>query len=895
MSSDPNFARLERLFDEGLEQPPERRAEWLLAACPDDAELRERVARMFRAHETPGLLDRPLRATPRADIRARLEAALGDRYVIESTLGEGGMATVFRTIERKHDRPVVIKVLHPEISAAVGERRFLDEVAIAAKLSHPHILALIDSGSVDGLLYYVTPFVGGESVRDRLKREGKRPLAEAIGVLRSVADALAHAHAAGIVHRDLKPANVLVVEGHAYLLDFGVARLAGEAQSPETAPGHLVGTPGYMAPEQAAGRPVDARADIYAWGLLARELLTGEREPTTGLAVARPDAPRSLVTLVEASLALDPDERPQSARALVAALDTLESTRRPVRRWPVAAGVLLVLSLGVAWGWRSRIQPAFGSDTGPIAVMPLQNETADSSLVSWGRLAGDWVTQGLHEAGLLPVIPWPTMLITAEQQALEGGDPVAMIHRQTGATAVVTGSYYRVGDSLRFQASITDARNGRLIAAIPPVMVSRDSASAAIRELRDRLMGAVGLALDERIITATGMNPPTWEAYRIFDEGLRLFNNYKYEDASRLMESAWRRDTTFTPALIHAAVAAMNDGARPRADSLLVMIRARRSSLSQYHAALTEGFSAYIQGDRRRAMELLRRGSAVAPGSRAGYTLAYVLIQFNRAEEALAVLGSLDPDQGAMRGWPSYWNQRAAAAHLVGAHEEELTYARELRRRFPEQRSAWVAEARALAALGRGKSLDSLLQVAETLDPDVYWSQGGMRSIVVDEYLTHQTGDASAAARSAITWLEARLREKPGRRDHIEWLWSALVAAGDRGRAEALLDSVEQASPGRLWVRGNLARLAAMRGDAALAAARLGAPDSASPGEHLLYQARVAALLGQRDEAIGRLADALRVGVLGWHWRRDDTLRDFHAFAGDARFVRLITPIPFTP
>jgi len=896
MTARPEWKRVEALFDAGLEIPSGERAAWLRAQCGDDHALHDRVARMFRAHEAPGFLDRPLTALPRVDVRAELDAALGERYRIESTLGEGGMSVVFRAHEIKHDRPVVLKVLQPAVSALVGERQFRDEVHIAARLSHPHILALIDSGAVGGLFYYVMPFVGGESMRERLRRDGARPLGEAVAVLRSVADALAHAHAAGIVHRDLKPDNVLFVDGHAFLIDFGVAKLDAEAQAAEVLPARPIGTPGYMAPEQAAGQPVDHRADLYAWGLLARELLTGARQPSAPLTALRPDAPRSLVALIEACLATDPAERPQSARALVAALDALPQQGARVARWPmVAAAALVVLVLGFTWMKRDALPGLGRSIDGPIAVMPLRNETADSSLNAWGRLAGDWITQGMHEAALLPVVPWPTMMITAEGAAALGGDPIAMVRRQTGAGTVITGSYYRTGDSLRFQASVTDARSGRLIAAIPPVMVSADSAAAAVRELRDRVMGAVGVEYDAKVLTGVSSAPPTWEAFRLFDEGIRLFNANKYEDASRVLEQAWLRDTSFSSALIYAGVSALNDGVAERADTLLTRVLQRRATLSSYNLAMTEGLHAYARGDRVRAIVSTRRAYSLAPGSRAGYNLAYALLQFNQPYEALAVLASLDPDYGAMKGWPSYWTQRASAAHVVGQHEDELRFAREMRRRFPAQRSAWVLEARALGALGRKAEIDSLLQAAEALEPDTYWSQGGMRTMIAEEYFTHGTGDHVAAARDAVRWFEVQLRDDPLNRDHRDWLWTALFAAGDTMRASGILDSIDRAYPDRVNNVGNLARFAAMRGDVARADSLLAAAPTRSEGELLLFHARVAAIRGQREVAISRLGDALRAGVFSWHWRRDEVLRDFAPYANDPQFKRIIAPIPYNP
>ncbi len=896
MTKEPSWERIDRLFDEGLAVPTSERAAWLKDSCGADEALRVRLERMFAAHDSPGFLDRPLAAPARVDLRTRLAAALADRYDIVDTLGAGGMSTVFRAQERKHDRAVVIKVLEPGLSATMGEGRFLDEVRIAARLSHPHILTLIDSGAVDGLLYYVMPYVGGETMRDRLKRGGALPMRDAITLLRDVADALAYAHGAGVVHRDLKPDNVLCVEDHAFLLDFGVAKLEAGTERPHaTEPGMPVGTPGYMAPEQAASMPVDHRTDLYAWGLLARELLAGTRQPAQPLSELRPDAPRSLVALIEACLAIDAAERPQSARMLVAALDAMVTTRPSRSWWPAAAAAaLLVATAALLWMKRTPEVPAVGSIAGPVAVLPLRNETADSSLAGWGRLAGDWVTQGLHESGLIPVVPWPTMVIASTDKSGDGSDPVTHARRQTGAATVVTGSYYLTGDSLRFQASITDARNGRLLAAIPPVVVASDSAAAGVRELRDRLMGAIALAFDDRVPAggALGGLPPTWEAYRLFDQGLIEYNAYRYRQAVELMLQAHARDSTFTTALIYAAMGTVNTSDFARTDSILAIVLARRATLSPYNAALAEFIQTYRAGDHGRALAPIMRAIALAPESRGAYNAAYILLQLNRPAEAAAMLRQLDPDHGPMREWPSYWSQRAFAAHLLGQHEDELGLAREMKKRFPNQRVAWVIEARALAALGRQRSLDSLYDAAATLDPDVYWSQGAMREVAAEEFELHGTGDSTAAYREAKRWLEARLADEPGQRDHRRWLTEALLGLQEVDRAERLLEALVREEPDRLRERGQLAAIAAARGNAPLAMRRLHAAPATSRGEYAIYEARIAALLGRREEAFAKLSEGIHLGVGNWHWMHHRMQRDLTAIADDPRYARLVAPIP---
>src|SRR2546426_6473642 len=208
----------------------------------------------------------------------RLQVALAERYTINRELGRGGMATVYLAEDLKHRRLVALKVLSPDLGAALGKDRFLREIDIAARLTHPHILPLHDSGEADGLLYYVMPFVEGQTLRGRLEREKQLPLEDALAITRDIAGALSYAHSHGVVHRDIKPENILFQVGHAVVSDFGIARaITAAAGARLTETGIAIGTPGYMSPEQASGRePVDGRSDLYSLGCVLYEMLAGE-------------------------------------------------------------------------------------------------------------------------------------------------------------------------------------------------------------------------------------------------------------------------------------------------------------------------------------------------------------------------------------------------------------------------------------------------------------------------------------------------------------------------------------------------------------------------------------------------------------------------------------------
>jgi serine/threonine-protein kinase len=314
------------------------------------------------------------------EIPPGLAQALRDRYRLERALGQGGMGAVYLAEDLKHHRRVAIKVLRPELAAGLGTDRFLREIEVAARLQHPAILPLHDSGETEGWVFYIMPYVEGESLRDRLARQGELPVEEAVRILSELLDALAYAHGKGVVHRDIKPDNIMLAGRHALLLDFGVAKALSASAEPAfvTTTGVALGTPSYMAPEQAvADKEVDHRADLYALGVVAYELLAGRR-PFTGntaqaivaaqmterpadLRTHRPGVPEGLAYVVMRALERRPADRWQSAEEMLARLEPFVvasgETRRAAalpgrgRRGILAAVVLgLVLVAGLAGG-----------------------------------------------------------------------------------------------------------------------------------------------------------------------------------------------------------------------------------------------------------------------------------------------------------------------------------------------------------------------------------------------------------------------------------------------------------------------------------------------------------------------------------------------------------------
>jgi serine/threonine-protein kinase len=371
------------------------------------------------------------------DVVARLQAALAGRYRIERELGAGGMATVFLAHDVKHQRQVALKVLHDDLAASLGAERFLAEIRTTANLQHPHILPLHDSGEVDGLLYYVMPFVRGESLRDRLNRETRLSVDDAVRLVQEVADALDYAHRAGIVHRDIKPENILVSEGHAIVADFGIARAVTPAEGHNlTQTGQVIGTPAYLSPEQVTGEPLDGRSDLYSLGCILYECLTGGL-PFQGNAMAmmarrltesppsvrttRGDVPEHLDRVVRTAMAPASAARYETGRALIAAL-------------------------------RAPVVGHHKSDKRAVVVLPFVNQSPDAD--------NEFFSDGLTEEISTDLARIKSLRVISRSSALrfKGTDKdIPTIGRELGVQFVLEGSVRKAGASLRITARLVDA------------------------------------------------------------------------------------------------------------------------------------------------------------------------------------------------------------------------------------------------------------------------------------------------------------------------------------------------------------------------------------------------------------------------------------------------------
>ena len=463
-----------------------------------------------------------------ADLLEQFTSTIADRYAVQRELGAGGAATVYLARDLKHDRDVALKVLRPDLP--VIRDRFTREITLVANLRHPHILPLHDSGEAAGLLFYVMPYVKGETLNDRLEREGRMAPADAIRMAREVAGALDYAHRHGVIHRDVKPANILIEEGHAVVADFGVALTVEHPEHDKiTQPGLAVGTPAYMSPEQvSADTDLDARSDIYSLGCVLHEMLTGQppfdgrslralmakRLTTTPPAVSsiRTGIPNGLDAVIQTSLAVEPDDRFRTAAALAEALAAVEAGEPTVR------GALV-----------GTDRPAGRPRS--IAVLPFVNMSTDPE----NEFFSDGVTEDVINA--LTKIPGLRVAARTSAFAFKGkGEDVRTIGRQLNVATVLEGSVRRASNRIRITAQLISVDDGYHLWSdqydreLDDVFAVQDELACAIVET---LKGELGVTTETRTL----VKPPTRNmvAYDLYLKG-RFFWNRRGEGLLRARE-----------------------------------------------------------------------------------------------------------------------------------------------------------------------------------------------------------------------------------------------------------------------------------------------------------------------------------------------------------------------
>jgi len=544
---------------------------------------------------------------------------------------------VYLAHDRQHDRDVALKVLRPELAAALGSERFLREIHIEARLQHPHILPLYDSGAADGLLYYVMPYVEGESLRDRIRREKQLPIAEAVRIAVEVAEALACAHRHDVVHRDIKPANILLSGGQAMVADFGVARAISVAdQESLTASGLAVGTPEYMSPEQGTGNDnIDGRSDIYALGCVLYEMLGGEppftgrtvqnilarhrQEPPPPLKVVRPTLPAELTQAVETALAKVPADRFASADHFAAALTHAVSTTeshgaiepsrsgglRALGRFAPSAArwrrLLVVAGLAAAGVVLWRLRPdAEVLDPNRIVVFPLQGRSSaprdDASLALVASLNSTSSLRGIDGSKLPPGAD-------RSPAALRG-------HARSEHAAFYLEGALLGADSLRLLLDLHDLRSGSVIHRLVTFPAGASGWAVGVRAAFEILPLLIPTGRSAELPSLTGRSPAAMAEYFL---GERAYRRAAFGDALEHFNAAVAIDSSFGLAALRGTQAAAWHRRPEEAQALVDVALANVQVLSPRQREFAQGIHAYLTGEADSAVQRFRSAIALDP------------------------------------------------------------------------------------------------------------------------------------------------------------------------------------------------------------------------------------------------------------------------------------------
>ncbi len=844
-----------------------------------------------------------------SDTLARLQAALGDRYGIQRELGRGGMATVYLATDLKHEREVAIKVLHPELAATLGPERFDREIKFAAKLQHPNILGLFDSGDADDLLYYVMPFVYGESLRERLTRDGLLPVDFAMHVALEVADALGYAHMLGIVHRDIKPENIMISGGHALVADFGIARAVTEAGSSQklTETGMAVGTPLYMSPEQAVGETVGPTSDIYSLACVLYEMLAGQ-PPFTGnnaraimarhamdqvpsLQVVRETVPDEVEDAIFAALSKVSADRPQTAAQFAEMLGAppgatatrytasrMTATRRTAARAAIPGAVTVTMkkrslfTAGIAGSlglvgiialavWAARRGPADGLavggiDPNRIAVLYFEDASPDHRL--------GYVADGLTDALIDELSRVSGLSVVSRSGSEQWRDPTIpgdSVGRALSAGTLVEGTVEpQAPDKIRVTIRLVNAnipqdiRGGGTTLLLPEanLLTLRDSLAAEVaRLIRQTIGGEVQLRAEQR----GASNATAW--------GLLQRAKTLRQRGETAAESG---DTAQLARQFHEADSLLAESARldPKWPDPII----QRAFLAYRRSRLTDG----------NPLQFIEAGMALV-------------------EPAL----QLDPrnaDALELRGNLQYWRylrqvdpQKARRDALLQAAQRDLEAATTLN---PHQAGAWASLSHLYNQTG--KPTDIILAAQKALEADAFLSNA---NVIYERlfYALYDTGDEEKATSYCAEGLH-RFPKDPAFIECQLWLMTMKDGKRDPARAWSLADSLNRLTgpdelpfkqlQSRLMVAAVLARSGQRDSALHLTNASLGSADIDHNRDLTLIATFVYGLLNEKAKAVDQLKVYLNANPDKRSAFADDTGWWLRPLAGDPAFQRLL-------
>jgi predicted Ser/Thr protein kinase/tetratricopeptide (TPR) repeat protein len=892
------WRQVESLYHSALEREEPARDAFLREACREDEELRCEVRSLLDQTES-GLLNRPLQLGP---------------YRIVGVMGAGGMGTVYQAMDARLNRMVAIKVSEARFNA-----RFEREARAVAALNHPHICTLYDVGPN----YLVMEYVEGRPLH------GPMPVSEALRLAIQMADALEAAHRKGIVHRDLKPGNVLVTKSGVKVLDFGLAKMEepppGEEESsrtvnPRTEEGTIVGTTAYMSPEQAEGKPVDARSDIFSFGAVLYEMLTGRRafrgdsklsilsailkdepEPASSL---RKEIPHELERIITQCLRKDPERRFQHMDDVRVALEQLkEDSDRGTLATPVSilaksraqpltgvllavSGVLVLLAVLLlalnAGGVRDRL---LGWKRAPtlnpkrVAVAVFENRTGDPSLDNLGKLTAESVNEGLLQIPTIQVVSVSTVfeLAASGTRPSRARNPVRALAEATGSGTVVSGAFYLQGQTLQVRATIMDVLANKPLYAVEPASGPREKAMEVVESVRQRLIEVVAARYLHPYfnLLVEEVKPPPFEAQKEYVAGSELFDS---DLAAAIVhyKRALEIEPEFVKPAIELAQATDNQGKHREAMTQLDSIEKKHARLTPIVHRRLDNVRANFIGNLEEGYSSARDIMKLAPGNLwDAMNLALAASWSNHPREAVEAFRTVRTEFVPSKPFGAYFLMEwTGALHLLGKHEEELKEARWGSGIYPHILNVHAYEARALVALGRMDEMEKLIEDILTIPSE--WAYPScclpratpayVMLVSAEELRAHgHREDSLKMASRAGDWYRSRTGEEARLEDTRSGLGDALYQAERWEEARVVFAALAAGHPGNIFYKGRLGALAARRGDRATAQRiaeelrRLETPYLF--GNQTFRSARILALLGEKEGAVALLRESVAQGA----------------------------------
>jgi tetratricopeptide (TPR) repeat protein len=750
--------------------------------------------------------------------------------------------------------------------------------------------------------------VEGKSLREILEK-APLPNKEILHISSQTAEGLAKAHGAGIVHRDLKPENVMVSEdGYVKIMDFGLAKLMVSTETADsematlakegTRPGVVMGTVGYMSPEQASGRQVDHRSDQFALGAMLYEMATGKRafqketapetltailrEETASITETNPDVPPPFRWIVERCLSKKPEERYESTGDLARELKnvrehlkevstgptTIAPPKTPRKRLWVTAAVVLLIIVG-ALGYFLTRPKSPGFDPKRVAVAVFENQTGDPSLDSIGRMAADWITQGLTHTEAVSVVPASTVFSTTGylEEDFRGEALLRALAIETKAGTVVSGTYYRDGETLRFQSQITDVESDQVVTAIEPVSGPADEPMETIEELRQRIMGAVALVFGYEFDWAALMSkPPSFEAYQLHVRAGDLFLRGDFEAAIEQISQITEIEPSWLgPQLVNAA-AHGNLGRYAEAEETANRINASRNKLTTYERFWLDWLLVRYKENRSDTLRASRKWLEAYPSNFQFYQFGLEAYRNNRLDESINAFSSINWESEYVKSWQPSWYYLSVVLHLKAEYNNELEESLKERELFPGSIDALWDESRALAALGRISEVRELLDESLRFSPDTGGgTQGRLFYRTALELRAHGHPEAAAdAIDKALRWFRERSPKEAQTERNRDYFGRALYVAERWDEAQELFRALHDEFPDNIDYQGYLGVMAVKQGD--LDNARQIQEElrqMSRPylfGRHLHWAACIAAQLGEKEEAVNLLREAFSRG-----------------------------------